>query len=466
MAIELTPAIMAGLGFGGVAAVLSHEAWHWIRRMHDPAYAKLQKEYQKQINSMAKAHQKALGELNEDSVSMHKAMRKLSDELAKTIKELSATATENATVKKKLSASESASQRTLGELRELSIALNKAKADLTRAQAQAAKPVKLVETAKKVVEVVEDDEPALPVPTPKEAYENPKPHPFNFTVGKDSLGRTIVASSSPRGHMLIAGVTRSGKSNTMRRMVSESATNSRPDTLKFAMIDMKRADLRLFKDLPHLVAPVAINHEDAVMLLRFVRAENDRRMDILEADGLTNLDEYRDTGKPLPFPYLHLVIDEVVELFSSTSGDAKMEREAKRLLRSIASLGGSAGILVTVATQMPIAKLFPTEFRGNFGCTIAHRVNRKGESMAVLGETGADKISGVGNCLYRHNGYTTMLQTPLLTPAQSLAITAESVRRYGKPNFSVYEQFVADMAAAEAGDDDVPLFDKTAMEAA
>jgi S-DNA-T family DNA segregation ATPase FtsK/SpoIIIE len=230
------------------------------------------------------------------------------------------------------------------------------------------------------------------------------------------------------------------------------------------------------------MAPIANKMKDAVNILMFLKAEIERRIQIIKRDGLMNLDQYEKSGKRRPFPYIAFVVDEVIEMLcpSELIADGDIERMIKQnkqlskiawaLYRSLASQSRAAGVNMIAATQMPSADMFPIEIRANFTASLTFRLHQESESQSVLGNHAASKLKGQGQGIFRHDSYKTVIQAEEIKTDEGAThrAAAESIRRYGKPDFSAYEQFVAEMAAAEDGGEDVPLnsFGKEVMAAA
>ena len=98
-----------------------------------------------------------------------------------------------------------------------------------------------------------------------------------FVLGKDIAGQPKWADLTKMPHMLIAGATNSGKSVCLNSMIASILLRASPEEVKFSLIDPKRVELTLFRDIPHLYHPVVVEPKDAVRALRGAIAEMDRR---------------------------------------------------------------------------------------------------------------------------------------------------------------------------------------------
>ncbi|MES2572999.1 MAG: FtsK/SpoIIIE domain-containing protein [Verrucomicrobiota bacterium] len=98
-----------------------------------------------------------------------------------------------------------------------------------------------------------------------------------FVLGKDIAGQPKWGDLTKMPHMLIAGATNSGKSVCLNSIIASILLRATPEEVKFSLIDPKRVELTLFRDIPHLYHPVVVEPKDAVRALRGAIAEMDRR---------------------------------------------------------------------------------------------------------------------------------------------------------------------------------------------
>jgi len=118
--------------------------------------------------------------------------------------------------------------------------------------------------------------------------------------------------------------------------------------------------------------------EEALCVLRELRAEMDARYRRLLADGLRKV----SPGDGLP---LHMVVcDELA--FHLTLPDRKQRAEFVELMRDLVARGRAAGIIVVAATQKPSADIVPSALRDLFGFRWALRCNTPQASDTILGQ--------------------------------------------------------------------------------
>ena len=78
-----------------------------------------------------------------------------------------------------------------------------------------------------------------------------------LAIGKDDKGGVIIADLTRLPHLLISGVTGSGKSVCMNSIILSLLNKFSPDNLHLILADLKIVEFADYKDLPHLQFPIA-----------------------------------------------------------------------------------------------------------------------------------------------------------------------------------------------------------------
>ena len=161
------------------------------------------------------------------------------------------------------------------------------------------------------------------------------------------------------------------------------------------MIDPKRVELTSYNSLPHLATPVIVDTNRALLALRGLAQEMDKRYQTLAAvRGARNIEAYNKARPREKLPYLVLVIDELADLMM-TSGE-----EVERTLCRLAQLARAVGIHLIVATQRPSVDVVTGLIKANFPTRISFAVTSQVDSRTILDSGGAEKLLGRGDMLY------------------------------------------------------------------
>ena len=97
---------------------------------------------------------------------------------------------------------------------------------------------------------------------------------------------------APLPHLLIAGTTGSGKSVGINTMILSLLYKYSPDDCKLIMIDPKMLELSLYEGIPHLLTPVVTEPKKAVVALKWVVKEMEKRYKNMSKIGVRDLEGY------------------------------------------------------------------------------------------------------------------------------------------------------------------------------
>lgn len=214
-----------------------------------------------------------------------------------------------------------------------------------------------------------------------------------IVMGRDVAGHPIYADLARQPHLLIAGATGSGKSVAVNSLLGTLLQTQTPSDVRIIVVDPKRVEFTWLEHVPHLLAPVVTEIEQAVDVLGKVETEMAHRYDLLAAAGCRNRLAYNAGGRK-PLPALVVVIDELADLMMLAAGD--VERSICRL----AQLGRAAGIHLVVATQRPSVDVVTGLIKANLPARLAFAVSSMVDSRTILDSPGAERLLGRGDFLY------------------------------------------------------------------
>jgi DNA segregation ATPase FtsK/SpoIIIE, S-DNA-T family len=217
---------------------------------------------------------------------------------------------------------------------------------------------------------------------------------LSVALGKGAGGESVVGDLTKMPHLLIAGATGSGKTVCIHSIICCLLLHNTPGDVRFIMIDPKRVELTSYNSLPHLAMPVIVDTNKAVLALRGLGSEMDRRYQTLAAVRSRNIEAYNKARPNEKLPYLVLVIDELADLMM-TAGE-----EVEHTLCRLAQLARAVGIHLVVATQRPSVDVVTGLIKANFPTRISFAVTSQVDSRTILDGGGAEKLLGKGDMLY------------------------------------------------------------------
>ena len=254
---------------------------------------------------------------------------------------------------------------------------------------------------------------------------------LTMAMGKDINGRIVTADLAGMPHLLIAGSTGSGKSVAINAMIMSILYKATPEQVRLILVDPKRLELGNYEGVPHLYTPIITEPKLAANALRNAVREMERRLKLLAAKGVRNIDQYNklfdQAGTPSlfdeesdekPLPYIVIIIDELADLMMLDSNN--VEESITRL----AQMARAVGIHLVLATQRPSVDVITGLIKANFPARVSFRVATKVDSRTILDANGAEALLGKGDMLYLPSGSARVhrLHAPFVTEKEIAAV--------------------------------------------
>ena len=222
-------------------------------------------------------------------------------------------------------------------------------------------------------------------------------HKIPICIGKDISGTIEVIDLSKTPHLLVAGTTGSGKSVFINTLLASLLYKFSPDELRLILIDPKMLELSVYNDIAHLLTPVVTEPKKAVIALKWVCKEMERRYSLMNEENTRSLDGFNQKVSE-KIPYIVVFIDEMADLMM-TAG-----KEVEHYVQRLAQMARACGIHLVMATQRPSVDIITGSIKANFPSRISFQVASKYDSRTVLGEIGAEQLLGNGDMLMSKNG--------------------------------------------------------------
>ena len=295
-----------------------------------------------------------------------------------------------------------------------------------------------------------------------------------IAVGKTIAGESYIADLAKMPHLLIAGATGSGKSVGINTIIASLLFSVNPAKVKFMMIDPKKLELSLYKNLrnhyllwrPDLDEEIITKPNNAVSMLNSMVLEMEKRYDVLANFGVRNivefnrkLDNYKEKAYKLKLtklPYIVVIIDELADLMLLAA------KEVETPIARLAQMARAVGIHLIVATQRPSVNVITGVIKANFPARIAYQVATKVDSRTILDINGAEQLLGNGDMLFLPPGQSkpVRLQNPFLSTEEVESIIDHIKKQSKLPYYSVPQpaSSKSGSGAGNGGDRD-PLYE-------
>jgi DNA segregation ATPase FtsK/SpoIIIE, S-DNA-T family len=276
----------------------------------------------------------------------------------------------------------------------------------------------------------------------KQAREDSK---LTLAIGKDIAGEPMICDLGTMPHLLIAGTTGSGKTVCVNSIITSFLFNTRPDEVKFIMVDPKMVELAPFNGVPHLLCPVITNHRKVSAALNWTVSEMESRYEIFAREGARNIESYnKKVSGDKKLPYLVIIIDELADLM------AVAFQSIENAITRLSQLSRAVGIHIILATQRPSVDVITGVIKANFPTRISFKVSSKVDSRTVLDANGADKLIGRGDMLFLPPNSSKLIraQSPLVTD-EEIERVVNFIKKQKEPAYN--EQILQEQKEAAKG---------------
>ncbi len=279
-----------------------------------------------------------------------------------------------------------------------------------------------------------------------------------IALGKNIGGKTVVVDLASMPHLLIAGTTGSGKSVGINTMILSLLYKYSPEDCKLIMIDPKMLELSLYEGIPHLLTPVVTEPKKAVIALKWIVREMEKRYKNMSKIGVRDLEGYNKkiereggtiktkirigfdekTGKPnyhneeitlKKMPFIVVIVDEMADLMAVAG------KEIDQSVSRLGAMARSAGIHLIMATQRPSTDVISGVIKANFPARVSFKVSSKIDSRVVIGEGGAEQLLGNGDMLYVADGNRTTRIHGAFVDDKEVADIVNYLKNQATPDF-------------------------------
>lgn len=258
-------------------------------------------------------------------------------------------------------------------------------------------------------------------------------------IGEDGIVELDASGfdSADGPHGLVAGMTGSGKSETIVSYLLALTTLYSPLDLSLVIIDFKGGAMcNKFKGTPHLVGSITnLAGKEIERSLKVLDAELKHRQQLLQeasdavaSHDIDNIDKYIKLFKAgkvkKPMPHLMIVVDEFAEL------KAEYPDFLKKLV-SAARIGRSLGIHLILATQKPAGQV-SDQIWSNSKFRICLKVQTEQDSKDVIKTDQAAKIKEAGRAylMVGNNERFELLQSGYSGALDSVTVGSERLSQF------------------------------------
>lgn len=178
----------------------------------------------------------------------------------------------------------------------------------------------------------------------KDFYCNPKVK-MPVAIGVSEEGEVMLEDFGGINTFLTTGMPRSGKTASVKSIITQLAMFTPPSELEMVILDPKQgaSDFKNY-DIPH-VKKFKTADEDVVRTLEeIIQVEGTKRGKLFAMSGVTKIQDYNELHPDKKMTFLYVIIDEVITLAERMDSDTK--KKFQKLLNIIVSQMPAYGIRV------------------------------------------------------------------------------------------------------------------------
>jgi DNA segregation ATPase FtsK/SpoIIIE, S-DNA-T family len=246
---------------------------------------------------------------------------------------------------------------------------------------------------------------------------------LRFCLGRDVRGEASFADLAKMPHLLVAGATGAGKTVFLNNFIASLLYQCSPQEMNFILIDPKRVEFGIYKNLPHLLSSVISDFQEAVIALEWLAEEMERRFRKIAKFNTRDISSFNHLARSRPelepMPFIVLVIDELADLMTMKG------REIEAAIVRLAQKSRAVGIHLVLATQRPSVEVITGLIKANISCRISFQVASQVDSRTILDGAGAEQLLGEGDMLFLtpQQIKPVRIQSPFISEKETLRVS-------------------------------------------
>lgn len=175
--------------------------------------------------------------------------------------------------------------------------------------------------------------------------------------------------------------------------------------MRFVLINTKSPEFNAFDALPHLLMPPVSKVQNALKVLKYLRNETERRLELLIKAGQRDFDRYNEFASSQntlteKLPYIVVLIDDIYELMLDNRDEVEM------LVATTLQKSRAVGIHFVISTSMVTAdlKIVTGLIKASIPSRVSFKVDTSIQSRSILDIPGAEYLIGAGDMLFLQLG--------------------------------------------------------------
>lgn len=198
-------------------------------------------------------------------------------------------------------------------------------------------------------------------------------------------------------HIGLFGESGSGKSTTLKTILTQLVLNYKPSELQLYLSDNKGGtELNIYSNIEHTKV-FTKDLKGLKDVFKELNKEADRRYNLLFDSKLEDISNYNEKYKRNKFPIILFVIEEFASVYK--------DKSIQSMLQLALSQWRSIGIYILITTQRPSAKIVTGDLKCNLGIILGLKTLDSNNSNVVIDRYNLlNNLRGNGHGYIRYNG--------------------------------------------------------------
>ncbi len=223
---------------------------------------------------------------------------------------------------------------------------------------------------------------------------DPRTNKIKVTLGYGRLG--LIDFIIDR-HIGLFGESGSGKSTTLKTILTQLVLNYKPSELQLYLSDNKGGtELNIYSNIEHTKA-FTKDLKGLKDIFKELNKESERRYNLLFDSKLEDIKSYNNKFKKNKLPVILFVIEEFASIYK--------DKSIQSMLQLALSQWRSIGIYILITTQRPSSKIVTGDLKCNLGIILGLKTLDSNNSNVVIDRYNLlNNLRGNGHGYIRYNG--------------------------------------------------------------
>ncbi len=252
-------------------------------------------------------------------------------------------------------------------------------------------------------------------------------------LGRDTIGNPIFGDIARFPHLLMSGMTQTGKTTLFHSMIVSMITRVPKERLRLILVDLKGVEFDVYDKSPHLLIPVIHDSETAAKALSWLCEEMERRYKLMIERRVRNIDDYNAgiLDESLKMPRLVFIVDDYTDLVFTYKKE--IETAASRLSQK----SRAAGVYLLLSTQRAEPNSITGIIKANIPSRLVFKTQTVQDSRYILDNGDGVALNSQGDALLSLVGESSpkRIHTPYISFDKVESIVSRLIKRDGEAEY-------------------------------